>query len=722
MLKPAISFDADMTAGAVIERLAMSGFWVAADHPGVQPRLALLASRAQLTVDQVAKTLARNADQYGAAIRRQWGARVLWYVRELREVLERCANAPQGEPLLDVLGLHETDASPTLPLQTGRSTLLSSGVVMDDEKPVAVSLASGAPMPPPFISAAARPPASELVTRSAAEAPSSAAPSAPTEVPAWPRVDAPDYTPALLPFDVIVGFGAAPQAGVSGGQVVLSAAPGVSTIDVTVELSTDPGIQSLDGWSRTMTVNLSDVASASVRFTLVGQERMDAWHPLLSTLELRYLVGGTVCGTASKPIIILHSRDALPPEQDARGDGWSAHSTSVPMDLSADDQAPDLTIEISKPDRNAASGQYMCQLFSPHTLVSERGPFPMDLGQDAKTFAGAIVEEVRLFAKSPLLDMTLESIGRLVAQRLPAAAFNALREVAAKVSPAVPAVLIVSAEPYVPWELAWVEPPLDPALPSYLGCQALLGRWLRDNDATASVADGTLAPRPATHPIAKLAVRHMAVMAAWYQAQSGLRRLPMAEAEATTIVSEHGALALAATAQAMRQFLGASLENGFDRIGGVEAAHFAGHGDFDATRPDASSLFLGDGTPMRSNQFRAARYGGAQQPLLFLNACMLGIGGELLGDMGGFPGNSLRGGFGGVLGALWEIDDDVARDIALEFWRRALPPAPAKGEAVGVILRDLRSRFMASAGASPTPTYLAYVYYGHPRLTLERAS
>lgn len=725
MLKPAISLDTEMTAGAVIQRLAMNGFWVAANHPGARPRLALLAERAQLSIDEVARILARNPDQYGAAIRRQWGARVLWYVRELREVLERCAAAPEQSSLLDVLQLHEPDASPILPLPTEAPIILSSGVLLDNQQPVAVSLVANAPMSPPFISAAIPPSASEAAMRSGSPAePSAAEPSAApavTEVPAWPRIDAPDFAPALQPFNVVVGFGAAPQAGVSGGQVVLRAPAGVSTVDVTVELSTSPGIQSLDGWSRTMTVNLSDVASASVQFTLVGDERTDAWHPLLTTLELRYLVGGTVCGMASKPVIILLSRSTEPPMQDARGQAWTAPSSAVPMNLSADEQAPDLTIEISKPDGNVAIGQYVCKLFSPHTLASPRGPFPMDLGQDAKTFAGAIVEEIRLLGKKRMVKRALDSFSQVVAQRLPAAVFTALREVAAKVSPAVPAVLIVSAEPYVPWELAWVEPPLDATLPRHLGCQVVVGRWLRDKDAEASAMDGTQAPRPATHPLARIAVRHMAVMAAWYQTQSGMRRLPMAEAEATTLVSEHRALALAADADTMDDFLGATLKDGFAPFG-VDAAHFAGHGDFDPTRPDASSLFLGDGTPLRSYQFRAACYGGAQQPLLFLNACMLGIGGELLGDMGGFPGNSLRGGFGGVLGALWEIDDDVAHDVALEFWRRALPPAPAKGEPVGEILRDLRSRFMATADALPVPTYLAYVFYGHPRLTLERAS
>ncbi|RZL08220.1 MAG: CHAT domain-containing protein, partial [Rubrivivax sp.] len=179
-------------------------------------------------------------------------------------------------------------------------------------------------------------------------------------------------------------------------------------------------------------------------------------------------------------------------------------------------------------------------------------------------------------------------------------------------------------------------------------------------------------------------------------------------------------LSLPASAAMLDGLLKAAVKRDDQLIGGVDAVHFAGHGDFDPSRPDGAALFLEDGTPLRSTAFRAARYGGECQPLLFLNACMLGIGGELLGDMGGFPGNSLRGGFGGVLGALWEVDDQVAHDVALEFWRRALPPAPARGEPIGAILRDLRTRYAPEAKPAPVATYLAYVYYGHPRLTLQR--
>ena len=150
-------------------------------------------------------------------------------------------------------------------------------------------------------------------------------------------------------------------------------------------------------------------------------------------------------------------------------------------------------------------------------------------------------------------------------------------------------------------------------------------------------------------------------------------------------------------------------------IGGVEAVHFAGHGDYDPATPDAAVVYLSDGAPLFASLFGSARYGGDASPMFFLNACMAGIGDELLGDAGGFPGNCLDGGFAGVLGALWEIDDKLAHQVAIDFWKRALPTGGTDPEPVGAILRDLRANY---ASGAPAATYLAYVYYGHPRLTL----
>jgi hypothetical protein len=553
------------------------------------------------------------------------------------------------------------------------------------------------------------------------------APERAREVQTWPRIDAPHYQPALVPFDVVVGFGDAPQPG-TDRPARLPVKPGAKTIDVTVELAAGRGVEAPQGWSRPMQVPVDAPASAHVTFRLVGTEPPEPHRPWLTMLEVRYVVDGTVCATAARPLAILPAGAAAGPQDRPFGLPWHAMPpVASRMALQPDDLAPDLTIEITKPDRNAASGHYVCTLYSPHALQAAHGPFDVDLGQDARSLARQIVDEVRMYAANPLLDNALESIGRLVATRLPAQAFSSLAEVARRIAPAVPTVLIVSSEPYVPWELAWMDAPLDASRPSYLGAQALVGRWLRDDAAaTPAAAELAGAQRPATHPNARMAVRHMAVMAAWYKPEAGLRRLPKAEDEAKSIAQSCRGVPLAASADAMRRLLNGTVDHQFETIGRVQAVHFAGHGDFDPGRPDGSALFLADGTPLRSTLFRSARYGGPHQPLIFLNACMLGIGGELLGDMGGFPGNSLRGGFGAVLGALWEVDDAVAHDIALEFWKRALPEPPARGEPVAAILRDLRARYApdaaAGADAVPVSTYLAYVYYGHPRLTLERAA
>ncbi len=177
------------------------------------------------------------------------------------------------------------------------------------------------------------------------------------------------------------------------------------------------------------------------------------------------------------------------------------------------------------------------------------------------------------------------------------------------------------------------------------------------------------------------------------------------------------AIPVNAEARALAELLSAELFRDFEK-GPVDAVHFAGHGDFDKAEADGARLYLA--TARRFLAVVPGRRAMARphQPFLFLNACMGGIGGETLGDMSGFPGNCLRGGFGGVLGALWEIDDQVANAIAEEFWRRVLP-ATGPPEPVGV--RPARTtQEMTTAAAAWCTHALAYVFYGHPRLVLRR--
>jgi CHAT domain-containing protein len=211
----------------------------------------------------------------------------------------------------------------------------------------------------------------------------------------------------------------------------------------------------------------------------------------------------------------------------------------------------------------------------------------------------------------------------------------------------------------------------------------------------------------------------MAVMAGLYKKkESQLNPLPGAVQEAAEILQAYNALEMPATLGAFTELLDRELKRNFQPVGGADAFHFAGHGYFDPAWSDGAVLYLSNGDTLPPILFEGAKYGGEQQPFFFLNACMLGIGGEVLNDIAGFPGHCLRGGFGALLGALWVVDDSVARDVAIEFWRRALAPGGAE-EPVAAVLRDIRSKYDSKA---PQTTYLAYVFYGHPRLSLKRSA
>jgi hypothetical protein len=745
MLLHAIPLDARMTVAAALRRLAAAGLWLDSNEPHARSWIETRAAALKRTPDEIVRLLERNPDDFGAAIRRQLYTNILWYARPVREVLNLCVAAAPDDSLDMVLALREEDSRPPLSPpgifrnpRTDRfevETPDREGVVLHGVTPWAVSLlapdagvdfSKGAPNAEVLLGGG-----TDRSFRSRGPAPAAAAPEAakPVELTVWPRITAPDYVPAKVAFKVIIGFATEQQAGVFGGWMTLRAPEGVKTIAVTVEVIVD-GVDAA-AWSQVIDVPVDKPTIAQAEFMLTGREPAGTEPVHLTTIEVRYLLDGAVVGTASKPLVIGRASDPemLKIDPNAQfGKPWlSQPATASSLSLQPDPHVADLTIELAKPDRNFSTGVYVCKLYSPHPIKADKGPHTIDFGDDAKTFARSIVEGMRQYSGTELVDNWLRSVGGLVTDKLPPSAIDALREVAAIVAPNPPAVLLVSAEPYVPWELALLDPPLDDKCPPFLGAQALVGRWFRDGAAASASAPSpstspARASKPPASPPGTIPVKNMAVMAGKYKAQSGLLDLPGAEAEAESLVKAYDAIALPASVNALRQLLAARLQRNFEEIGGAGAVHFAGHGNFDPARPDSSVMFLSDGMPLSSLLFRSAAYGQDLLPFIFLNACMIGIGGEVLGDMGGFPGNCLRGGFGAVLGALWEVDDTVASGVALEFWRRALPrDNGGKPEPVAAILRDLRARYACEPGEAPVSTWLAYTYYGHPRLMLQRA-
>ena len=73
----------------------------------------------------------------------------------------------------------------------------------------------------------------------------------------------------------------------------------------------------------------------------------------------------------------------------------------------------------------------------------------------------------------------------------------------------------------------------------------------------------------------------------------------------------------------------------------------------------------------------------------------------------------VRGGTVGFIAPLWDVHDDVARAAAEAFYQETFKT----GSSVGAALQARRKTY---DNDSTTP--LAYIYYGHPALRLNRAN
>lgn len=755
MLRPAVLLDAAMTVSEARARLAQHGLWLdssddaaqrvvrdyvnrlrlawerraatatakgdarasrSTDSPGMPAPAAASTSAAGPPSEQTAlAALERPLRDGRVAVRREEAMTVYWYTFTAEEVLRTVQPAPGDERLGVVLNLRESGTSPSEQVDvvtaTPAAALAFSGVILDGADFVGISeprqvskmTAPSTPLSGPASrSGSESPVASPAPAMAGSEPPDGAAPAAaptnePVEVRAYPKVVHPEQVTESVAFDVLIGLGKEVMAGqVDQGPMVLTAPISSVHIDVDVQVIAD-GFSSLNGWRHVLRVVVNDPHAAAITIQLVPDVLLDA--PIKArTITVHYAYDGVTRGSITRNIAVLKPGIMLP-QPDPRGIDLLAAQPAAPnLTMSESAAKPDIELNIARADSNDASGRYVATMRNAHGLPVPDKELPIDLGSDPRTFAHQLILDMPRNDGDMGLMLIVDGASAIIADQLPPEFFELLRAVHAKVGASRPVTLqLNSADPYVPWELALVDPPLDVDRVPLLSAQVSMGRWIL---GSAKVA----APPRTTVP-----VRSFAVMAGMYMAAtSGLKKLPMAEAEVAELEANYkhrGVMKYDCTMPALTSLLTASVG------GGAQLVHFAGHGQVDPLRPGEAALFLSNGKAISPVMFRNTALGRKQAPFMFLNACLVGVGGEMLGDYGGFAGLCLAGNFSGFLAPIWAVNDVIAKWIALEFYRQAMasPPRP-----IAEILRDIRQQYADHPEAS---SYLAYVYYGNPYLT-----
>jgi len=734
------------------------------EAPQLTPALLLNASLS--AAQALPRMLASDAQHL--ALRRTEGLVVFWYVMDMTWALARVKAAPPDEPLKRVLDVHEFTAAQSRPADTQalQGPLERDAVVLDGDHFVGVQLASSRPprrsvpeqeqqqqqqqrqqqeFEPPFQQeqrqdrqqtddvdprprpvprmGAFRPPeASFEMLGPAASAMAPQTPQAPQTPPlgtfsAFPRLEAPDRVNAGQAFTVIVGLGTTRQTGVTGGPVTIALPDAVQTFMLDVQLGVD-GFIAPNGLQAQLTVARANPSAQTVSFELIAPQLAADEDARLSSLRVLYFHEGQVCGTAVRRIAVMAPGRAMLTTPQGNGRLWTQPDAEPAAALNVVPGLPpvDLTIVVDKPDADPSQGRYVWSFRSELSADLPKVPVPCDLGSGSAELGGKIITEVQNAEALDMAGLMIEGLGRNIRDAAPPELWAALRTVRQALLAAGQDrplnVLMLTAEPHVPWELALLEDDekLLPDAPALLGCQVNLGRW--------PLGHAELPPR------ASVQVSHMAAVVGDYAARSGWRQLTQAVEEGQQLVQRYQAVKLDADAPQIKQLLMARLGGAQPgqpgQIHGAEAVHFACHGEATQNHVLDAAVILGEGARLSPLYFARTPLGQQCAPFLFMNACQVGKAGELLASFSGFAGECLKGGFRGFLAPLWSVEDTLARDIALGFYDQAFGDASRAPRPLAAVLRELRARF---SDAEPhSLTRLAYVFYGHPGLTLTRST
>lgn len=147
----------------------------------------------------------------------------------------------------------------------------------------------------------------------------------------------------------------------------------------------------------------------------------------------------------------------------------------------------------------------------------------------------------------------------------------------------------------------------------------------------------------------------------------------------------------------------------------IDWIHFATHGKFDASAPDAASILVLEGEMTLSPTLIDASIQSHMQssrPGVFLNACELGRQGTGLTQLAGWANRMLSAGAGLFLAPMWAATSEHALLFAQAFYRACLSEQHRVGDA------SRAARLALWQKQDGDPTWLAYAVYAHPNAQL----
>jgi hypothetical protein len=251
-------------------------------------------------------------------------------------------------------------------------------------------------------------------------------------------------------------------------------------------------------------------------------------------------------------------------------------------------------------------------------------------------------------------------------------------------------IAIVSEEPYLPWELMIPKRKVEgqPRQRPSLGVEFIIARWT---------------PKQAMSGRQKIPMTDCYVIAPQY---TNKPTLPYAQAELAFMLQKYPAPAGQAVKPANFENLSATFKSG-----GKTIVHFACHGANSATGKQL--IYLESDPPVSPKMLRGMctleQAFVEKHPFVFLNACEVGRQVPNLSGVGGFAQSFIDLGASAVIAPLWSVKDDLAHQIALDFYNSiaAFPHKP-----FAEILSEIRAKAYDPQIAEDT--YAAYCFYGDP--------